>query len=82
MLSELHSELTRAQPVDAANRALLTQLASDIQAVNAAQTPVTPDRYRSLRARLADGATGVEATHPKLASAIERVIDTLALFNI
>lgn len=82
MLSELHSELTRAQPVDAANRALLTQLASDIQAVNAAQTPVTPDHYRSLRARLADGATRVQATHPKLASAIERVIDTLALFNI
>ena len=80
LLTELHAELSAAKPVDAANRELLTQLAADIHAMSGPAVP--PEQYRTLRSRLADATAALEATHPKLVTAIERVIDTLAFFNL
>jgi hypothetical protein len=77
LLTELHNELASTTPVDAANRELLNQLATDIQAMGG-----SPESYRSLRGRLVDAAAALEATHPKVTTALERVIDTLAFFNI
>jgi hypothetical protein len=77
LLTELHTELASTTPVDAANRELLNQLATDIQTMGG-----SPESYRSLRGRLVDAAAALEASHPKVATAIERVIDTLAFFNI
>jgi len=79
LLTELHAELKAAEPVDARTRELLTQLGNDIQAIGGG---ATPDRYRSLRTRLEEATAALEATHPKVTTAIERVIDTLAFFNI
>ena len=81
LLTELHTELSRAKPVDTANRELLEKLAGDIQAIRGAKE-VAPERYQSLRGRLAQAATALEVTHPRVATAIERVIDTLAFFNL
>jgi hypothetical protein len=80
LLSELHAELAGAKPLDAANRQLLAQLAADIETVSRGSVP--PERYRTLRGRLADAAAVLETTHPKVTAAIERVIDTLAFFNL
>ena len=80
LLTELHVELAAAKPLDAANRELLSQLAADIKA--ATGTAVAPERYLTLRNRLSAAAAGLETTHPKLVNAIERVIDTLAFFNL
>jgi hypothetical protein len=77
LLTELHAALASATPVDAANRELLKQLATDIQAIGG-----SPESYRSLRGRLEEATVALEATHPTVATAIERVIDTLAFFNI
>ena len=77
LLTELHAELASATPVDAANRDLLKQLATDIQAMGG-----SPESYRSLRGRLEAATATLEATHPTVTTAIERVIDTLAFFNI
>lgn len=82
LLTELHGELAHAKPVDARNRELLAQLATDIEALSGAPAAVVPERYRSVRGRLVEAATALEATHPTVASSLERVIDTLAFFNL
>lgn len=80
LLTELHAALAAANPPDAPNRELLTQLAADIQAVTG--TAPTQEHYRTLRGRLVRAAAALEATHPKVTAALERVIDTLAFFNL
>lgn len=83
LLDELHQELLAARPLDPQSRDLLQHLASDIRAI--VDTPphlASPDQYQGLRGRLAEAVTAFEASHPGLTTAMERVIDTLALSNL
>jgi len=83
MLTELHEELTSTYPVDRANRELLEQLAGDIDAIVTREpSAVAQEQYGRLRARLVEVAATLEAAHPRIADAVERVVDTLALFNL
>lgn len=83
LLTALHDELLAAGPVDAENRDLLQHLAGDIRVMLDAE-PGTADaaRYQGLRGRLRQAATAFEASHPRLATAMEKVIDTLAFYNL
>jgi len=82
-LSALHKELTASGPVDAQAREQLKSLAADIRTLLDAG-PGEPDRakYQGLRARLSDAAATFETSHPKLATTIEQVVDTLAFYNL
>jgi uncharacterized protein DUF4404 len=83
LLGELHQELLAARSVDPKSRDLLQHLASDIRAI--VDTPphqASPDRYQGLRGRLAKAMAEFEGSHPRLTTAMERVIDTLALSNL
>jgi hypothetical protein len=83
LLTALHDELLAAGPVDAENRDRLRHLAGDIRARLDAQ-PGTADavRYQGLSGSLREAATAFEASHPRLTAAMEKVIDTLALYNL
>jgi uncharacterized protein DUF4404 len=83
LLGELHQELLAARSVDPKSRDLLQHLARDIQAiVDAPRHQASPDQYQGLRRRLAEAMTAFEASHPHLTTAMERVIDTLAVSNL
>lgn len=83
LLGELHQELLAARPVDPKSRDLLEHLASDIRAI--VDTPshqASPEHYQGLRGRLTEAVAAFEASHPRLTTAMERVIDTLAVSNL
>jgi hypothetical protein len=83
LLTTLHEELLAAGPVDAKNRDLLRHLASDIRArLDAGPESAAAARYQGLSGSLREAATAFEASHPRLTAAMEKVIDTLALYNL
>lgn len=83
LLTALHDELVAAGPVDAKNRDLLQHLARDIRAiVDTGPGGAMSERYRGLSGRLREAATAFEASHPRLTTAMEKVIDTLAFYNL
>jgi len=83
LLTALHDELLATGPVDAGNRDLLKHLAADIRALlDAAPGGADAARYQGLSGRLRQAATAFEASHPRLTSAMEKVIDTLAFYNL
>lgn len=83
LLTELHQELLAARPLEPKDRELLQHLAEDIRAlVEAGPEPGGAERYRGLRGRLGQTAAAFEASHPRLTSAMQKVIDTLAVYNL
>ena len=83
LLDQLHTEILAARPVDEASRARLQRLAQDIRAVlDAKRTPASAEPYHAMRPKLQDAVVGFEASHPQLTKTIEKVIDTLALYNL
>ncbi len=83
VLEELHGELRAAKPVDADNRDLLERLAQDIrQVLDRKGSPAPPEAYGAIRPRLQDAVNEFEASHPQLSRALEKVVDTLALYNL
>jgi hypothetical protein len=83
LLTALHEELLAAGPVDEKNRDLLRHLESDIRSrLDAGAATADTARYQGLSGSLREAATAFEASHPRLAAAMEKVIDTLALFNL
>jgi hypothetical protein len=83
LLAQLHAELLAAGPVDAESRDQLQHLAQDIRALLDAQPqPASAEPYRAMRPQLQDAVTTFEVSHPQLSKTIERVIETLALYNL
>jgi hypothetical protein len=83
LLTALHEELLAAGPVDTKNRDLLQHLSQDIHEIIESEPEAgTPERYRGLRIRLREAAATFEASHPRLTTAMEKVIDTLAFYNL
>lgn len=82
MLVQLHDELEHAQDLDADEEAMLRHLMADIQtmlkrsgAPGARIYPANP----SILDRFQESIDTVEATHPTLAGAIRKVLDTLTV---
>jgi uncharacterized protein DUF4404 len=83
LLGELHQELLSAGSVDPKSRDLLQHLARDIRAiVDAPPQQTSPAQYHGLRGRLSEAIAQFEASHPRLTTSMERVIDTLAVSNL
>jgi len=83
LLTALHEELLAAGPVDAKNRDLLRHIASDIRSrLDTGGDADDAARYQGLSGSLREAAAAFEASHPRLTTAMEKVIDTLALYNL
>jgi len=82
MLAALHGELARAQRLDEETKNNLLALFGDIQSLLQGK-PAKPDREKkSLIADLDDHVRDLEAGHPSLSSAIERLVDMLSGMGI
>lgn len=80
-LEELHAELEAAGTLDPEARAMLRSAAQEIRhALDAGTT--TAESEPSLGDRLEESTRHFEATHPKVAEAVRRVIDALAALGI
>jgi hypothetical protein len=80
-LQSLHTELSRADTIDRDSRDLLVTVLNDISRLIDPSKP-NPESERSLTERLDEVAVQFEAEHPKLSTAIRRVVDTLAKAGI
>ncbi len=78
LLADLHRELSGANAVDPESRKMLDQVLRDIQQLSPATNPV-PD---GATAQLQEAALRLEAEHPRLASALGQLSDTLAKLGI
>lgn len=84
LLSDLHHSLHDATSVSEETKAMLEQLAADIRPIveGGPGGPIAGGKAAGLRERLEAAMAAVEASHPALARAIERVADTLAFYNL
>ena len=82
LVARLRSELAKAHDLDADIREGLHSLAHEVEAV--LKTPPTGSRVveASLRDRLADRVRELEVSHPKLASTVGNIVETLAFYNL
>lgn len=78
LLQQLHATLEDKSSIGDEDRALLRQLAGDIQDVLGAPEAKHP----SLRERLESAVTRFEVTHPDIAAAISRVAKALGDMGI
>ena len=82
-LKALHTELMATTPADDSAKARLAQLTDDVRrTIDAGPGTSAADAFRGLRQRLADAAAGLQASHPKVTSEIESLLDTLATHNL
>ena len=87
-LAALHQELTghelsRADAVDQDTRALLQQLAADIQPIIESSTAKSELPHPStIRDRLAQTVTTVEGSHPRLAKTLTDLVDVMVFYNL
>ena len=79
-IEEIRAELASAEGLSEGLRRSLTELADSLQ--SRLDQPGPPADAGPLRRELSDWVRELEALHPKLATTIESVIDTLALFNL
>ncbi|MBW2269999.1 MAG: DUF4404 family protein [Deltaproteobacteria bacterium] len=78
-LEHLHRELSEAPSLDAEARALLAELAADIERLLAEDAP---ESTGPLADRLSAATERFEETHPKLTAVIGRLADALANLGI
>lgn len=83
-LAALHKELDGVESVDAETRALLRQLASDIQPIiePSGERASGAEHTDSLKERLAKSIAQVEGEHPKLAQTLTDLVDTMVFYNL
>ena len=77
-LTKLHAELASAEELDEDVRALLRQVAGDIEEVLGDQS-ASP---HSLQNRLEEATAKFEADHPRLANIIGELADTLSKLGV
>ena len=78
LLGQLHTELTRAQVVDAGDRELLKSLQADVQAILERTDESAEAQYGPLGIRLQQGMRRFERSHPQLTWAMSEVLDILS----
>jgi hypothetical protein len=75
-LDELHAELTSTETLDPETRAMLEEVARDIEQVLEGGTD------DSVRGRVEGAAVRFEAEHPRFARLLSEVTDTLAKIGV
>ncbi len=78
-LEAIRRELADSDAVDATNRALLEQVAEDIERVLDEEDETTPD---TVRGKMEKAAVDFEAEHPRLARVMNEVVEALARMGI
>lgn len=79
LLADLHRELSNANTVDPESRRMLDQVLTDIRELTGKASGQAPD---SATAQLQEAALRLEAEHPRLATALGQLGDTLAKLGI
>ena len=85
LVERLRSELAKAHGLDAEIREDLHGLAHEVEAVlqtPAAGSGVAKPPKPPLRDRLADRVRELEVSHPKLATTVGNIVETLAFYNL
>jgi hypothetical protein len=77
-LKKLHDQLSSAHALDAETRALLREVAQDIESVLASAEPDSG----SLKERVDEAAVRFEASHPQLAHTLGEITDALAKLGV
>jgi hypothetical protein len=80
-LAELHAELEDEDSLDAETRSLLRDAAREIEHALESGTAGEED-HRGAAERMVDVRQHFEATHPRVAEAVQRVLDALAALGI
>ncbi|MCC5871120.1 MAG: DUF4404 family protein [Gammaproteobacteria bacterium] len=78
-LESIRRELDEPGAVDDANRALLEQVAADIERVLDEEDETTPD---TVRGKMEKAAVDFEAEHPRLARVMNEIVDALGRMGI
>lgn len=79
LLTDLHRELSGATAVDPESRRMLDQVLNDIRQLS---PPAAAESGGSARAQIEEAALRLEAEHPRLATALGQLGDTLAKLGI
>ncbi len=78
-LEAIRRELDDPDAVDDANRALLEELAADIERVLDEEDETTPETVRD---RMKKAAVDFEAEHPRIARVMNEIVEALARMGI
>jgi hypothetical protein len=81
-LERLHAELASTEAVDDRSRELLGEILGEIQALLDRSGEEANHEPEGLIDRLRDATRSFEETHPKLATAVGRVVDALSNLGI
>jgi hypothetical protein len=81
-LEQLHAELAKTDSVDDASREVLASLLGDIQQLLERSAEERSHEHHGLVDRLRDATRQFEESHPTLAAAVGRVMDTLSNMGI
>ena len=81
-LEQLHAELAKTDSVDDASREVLASLLGDIQQLLDRSGKERSHEHHGLVDRLRDATRQFEESHPTLAAAVGRVMDTLSNMGI
>jgi methylmalonyl-CoA mutase cobalamin-binding subunit len=82
LLKELHTKLSGSNSFTAEDRALLKQLAADIQALLAQPGEVTHARRQTVTDQLMAAVTRFEVSHPELTATLAQVSTKLGDMGI
>lgn len=82
LVTQLRSELAKAHGLDADTREGLHSLAHEVEEMLYTSPTGSGVVEPPLRDRLADHVRELEASHPKLASTVGNLIETLAFYNL
>ena len=81
MIEKLHRELASTDSIDDDSRALLQELAQDVEKL-AGSTESSTEKHGTTADQLQNAAVKFESEHPKLSMALGEVIDALGKLGI
>ena len=81
MIEKLHRELASTDSIDDDSRALLQELAQDVEKL-AGSTESSTEKHGTTTGQLQNAAVKFESEHPKLSMALGEVIDALGKLGI
>jgi hypothetical protein len=82
MVTELRSELTRPHDLDEPTRRALHELAQQLEAALDRPADTAPPPILALRERLANWVRELEVSHPRIATTLGNIVDTLAFYGL
>lgn len=81
LIGDLHTELSTAEQIDDDSRALLQELAGDIESLTVAESPEAGPRESAVD-QLEDAVVKFETEHPRLSMVLGEILDALGKLGI